>query len=120
MQEINQKSKGGKRPGAGRKPSTLKGVLRKLPTATAELILAEINAHQRLVDLANSKDEQVALKTIIFLWEQARGKAKQVIGGDPNNPLTIKHEFDASRLTDEQLAELERLVESAHLGSHQG
>jgi hypothetical protein len=39
--------KGGKRPGAGRKPSTVKGIARKMPRESAEILLAEINAQSK-------------------------------------------------------------------------
>lgn len=43
--------KGGKRPGAGRKPSTLKGIAKKLPRESAELLLSEINANTALDEI---------------------------------------------------------------------
>jgi hypothetical protein len=50
------KSKGGKRLGAWRKPSTINGVVAKLPKETAGLILGEINANSKWKKLAESKD----------------------------------------------------------------
>jgi len=77
--EESKSKRGGKRPGAGRKPSTLKGVLKRLPSVTAEVLLQEINAHQKFIELASSTNEFVALRTLCFLWEQAFGKAKQSV-----------------------------------------
>lgn len=80
--------KGGKRPGAGRKPSTIKGIAKKLPKESAELLLAEINARSKWLSLANSKDERIVLETLKYLSDRAYGKARQTIdasveGGTP-------------------------------------
>lgn len=82
MDAIKEESKvgrGGKRYGAGRKPSTIKGIVKQLPDGSAKLILAEIKANERLVQLAKSEDENVSLQTIKFLWEHAYGKAPQTL-----------------------------------------
>ncbi len=70
-------SKGGKRPGAGRKPSTLKGIAKRLPRETAELLLAEINANAKWAALANSDDERIVLETLKYLSDRAYGKPRQ-------------------------------------------
>jgi hypothetical protein len=86
--------KGGRRPGAGRKPSTIKGIAKKLPKESAELLLTEINANSKWVTLANSGDERIQLETLKYLTDRAYGKARQAIqatvNGDPDNPLVIK------------------------------
>lgn len=92
------KPKGGRRPGAGRKPSTVKGVLKKLPCQSAALILAEINAHDKWLKLLESKDEKIVLETLKYLNDQAYGKAKQAI--QHTGGITLEH---FSALTDEQL-----------------
>jgi hypothetical protein len=71
--------KGGKRPGAGRKPSTIKGIAKKLPRESAEVLLAEINANSKWVSLANSADERIVLDTLKYLSDRAYGKARQSI-----------------------------------------
>jgi hypothetical protein len=71
--------KGGKRPGAGRKPSTIKGIAKKLPRESAELLLAEINAHSKWMSLADSADERIVLETLKYLTDRAYGKARQAI-----------------------------------------
>ena len=89
MAEESSKSKGGKRPGAGRKPSTLKGIARKLPKEIAEILLAEINAHQKWLDLADSKDERIVLDTLKYLSDRAYGKAPQAmeVTGPQGGPI---------------------------------
>lgn len=78
-QFFSMKSKGGKRAGAGRKPSTIKGITRKLPKETAGLILAEINANSKWISLAQSKDERIQLDTLKYLTDRAHGKAAQTV-----------------------------------------
>lgn len=76
-EETPNKSRGGKRPGAGRKPSTLKGIAKRLPKETAEILLAEINASAKWRKLANSEDERIVLDTLKYLSDRAYGKAPQ-------------------------------------------
>jgi hypothetical protein len=40
---------GGRRPGAGRKPSTIQGILKRLPKEAAELLTREIKAKAELI-----------------------------------------------------------------------
>lgn len=75
--EQSKGSRGGRRTGAGRKPSTLKGIVRMLPKVSAELILAEINANQKWKELCNSKKESIALEALKYLTDRAYGKPKQ-------------------------------------------
>lgn len=70
---------GGKRKGAGRKPFTIKGIVKKLSKFSAELILHEIKANEKLVELAHCGEPSVELQTIKFLWQQAYGLPKQPI-----------------------------------------
>jgi len=42
---------GGRRPGAGRKPSTLSGILKRLPAEVAELLTKEFKAKAELFQL---------------------------------------------------------------------
>jgi len=42
---------GGRRPGAGRKPSTIKGILKRLPPEAAELLTREIKAKAELIQV---------------------------------------------------------------------
>lgn len=83
--------KGGARPGAGRKPSTIKGVTNRLPKYTAEMILHEIKAHEKLIQLANSEDESIVLATIKFVWEHANGKPKQAVDMEHSGSILMQH-----------------------------
>lgn len=88
-------TKGGKRAGAGRKPSTLSGIAKKLPRESAELILSEIKAQSKWVKLAGSEDERIVLDTLKYLTDRAYGKAPQAMehtGKDGEKlELVIRH-----------------------------
>ncbi len=71
--------RGGKRLGAGRKPSTIKGIARRLPKESAELLLVEINAQSKWISLADSTDERIVLETLKYLTDRAYGKTRQAI-----------------------------------------
>jgi transposase-like protein len=74
----NQKeSRGGKRSGAGRKPSTIKGVLKHCAKDTSDLILDKIKANQKWIELCNSEDENIRYKALAYLTDRAFGKPKQ-------------------------------------------
>jgi hypothetical protein len=83
--------KGGKRAGAGRKPSTIKGIAKKLPRESAELLLAEIKAQSKWRALAASKDERIVLDTLKYLTDRAYGKAPQAleVGGKDGGPIEM-------------------------------
>jgi hypothetical protein len=71
--------RGGNRPGAGRKPRTINAIAKKLPKDTAALILAEIKANQKWVELANDKDKRIQLDVLKYLTDRAFGKAPQEV-----------------------------------------
>lgn len=70
---------GGKREGAGRKAHGIKGLAKHLPQDIAGLVLVEIQAHKKWLQLANSTDEKIQLDTMKYLTDRAYGKAKQAI-----------------------------------------
>jgi hypothetical protein len=76
-EQQSKGSRGGRRPGAGRKPSTLKGIAKMLPRESAELILTEIDANQKWVKLCNCEKESIVLEALKYLTDRAYGKAKQ-------------------------------------------
>jgi hypothetical protein len=75
-QQESKTVKGGKRAGAGRKPSTLKGIARKLPKETAEILLAEIKAESKWKQLASSDDERIVLDTLKYLTDRAQNSPR--------------------------------------------
>jgi hypothetical protein len=114
LRSLMMGKRGGARPGAGRKPSTLKGVLKQLPKDQAAGILAEVDADGKWKKLLNSRDERVRLETLKYLTDRAHGKARQdgrvavgtvdftaeYIGGDTGQKSTAE--------IDEQIRQLER------------
>jgi hypothetical protein len=84
--------RGGKRPGAGRKPSTVKGIAKRLPKLSAELLLVEIDANSKWVTLANSPDPRIVLETLKYLTDRAYGKARQTVetSGDGGGPIAFQ------------------------------
>ena len=50
---------GGRRRGAGRKPSTIKGILKRLPPEAAELLIREIKAKAELIELEIKLDKLI-------------------------------------------------------------
>jgi hypothetical protein len=95
---------GGKRAGAGRK--------RKRRRYTAEDILSAINEIAEWKPLLQSDNEKIKLTALIYLTDRRDGKARQPITGSDGG--AIQHEqFDLSKLSAEQLDQLEGLIESA-------
>jgi hypothetical protein len=94
IKENSKPSRGGHRPGAGRKPSTISGIVKKLPKDSAELILSEIKANKKWIELANSEDEYVVLGVLKYLTDRAYGKAKQSIeaSGKDGGPIIFRLE----------------------------
>jgi hypothetical protein len=90
MRDESMSSRGGKRPGAGRKPSTIRGIAKKLPRESAELVLAEINANSKWVALANSSDERIVLETLKYLTDRAYGRARQSLQlAEEDGPMVL-------------------------------
>src|ERR1700693_1547797 len=50
-QLMSKSGVGGRRRGAGRKPSTIRGILKRLPPEAAELLIREIKAKAELIEL---------------------------------------------------------------------
>lgn len=104
---------GGKRVGAGRKPGSPKKQVRGY---TAADILAAIDEINEWKPLLQSENEKIKLTALIYLTDRRDGKARQPAierdGGEPQH-----EQFDLSKLSTEQLTELEQLVESALINS---
>src|SRR5713226_5559061 len=100
---------GGKRTGAGRKPGKVQKVVRRY---TAEDILDAIDEIVEWKPLLQSENEKIKLTALIYLTDRRDGKARQPITGSDGG--AIQHEqFDLSKLSAEQIDQLEGLIESA-------
>jgi hypothetical protein len=81
---------GGKRQGAGRKPSTIKGLVKHLGKFDAEALFVKIKGREKWEELAESDDENVRLKTLIYLTDRAYGKVSQPISGPNDGPIVVR------------------------------
>ena len=104
-QQSVPKKNGGRREGAGRKPSTLKGVLTRFGRQSrdvAKSVLAEIDAFAKWKLLSESPDERIRLDTLKYLTDRAFGKPKQGVelSGVAGAPIQTD---DVSGLTPEAI-----------------
>jgi hypothetical protein len=105
MTEAKIEKRGGPRPNSGRKPTTVKGVLKKLGKErkdVAALVLIEIDAVRKWKNLIESEDERIQLDTLKYLTDRAYGKPKQSM--EVSTPDGSDGEI-YSNLTDAQLIE---------------
>jgi hypothetical protein len=111
----SKRSRGGRRPGAGRKPNIAKRSLSGVKPLTAAEALAGIDVQEIVHDLLKHGSRPVKLQTLTVLWNRIFGKPKQdvsVSGGlvhahtrDPLLASLPKEALEAlSRSYDEVLA----------------
>ncbi len=80
--------------------------------ANRQDILGAINEIEEWKPLLQSENEKIKLTALIYLTDRRDGKARQPTTGPDGG--AIQHEqFDLSRLSAEQLDQLEGLIESA-------
>jgi hypothetical protein len=83
--------KGGKRPGAGRKPGSKQLALKDLSVE----ILSSVDQQKLWLGFLRSKDQRIALEASKYLTDRSHGKAHESvkISGDADNPLaiTVRH-----------------------------
>jgi hypothetical protein len=75
--EESKKSRGGKRPGAGRKPNIAKRLLSGVKPITAAEALAGVDVQEIVHDLLKNGSRPVKLQTLTVLWDRIFGKPKQ-------------------------------------------
>jgi hypothetical protein len=73
----SKRSRGGKRPGAGRKPNIAKRLLSGVKARTAGDILATIDTQAIVDDLLKNGSRQLKWQVLTALWERVYGKPKQ-------------------------------------------
>jgi len=80
--------KGGKRPGAGRKPGD---PIVKAKRSIAESVLNGIDVIKEWRALLTDKSPKIRLGALTFLTEHKDGKARQSVqlSGDENKPLSV-------------------------------
>jgi hypothetical protein len=107
--ESKANKRGGKRPGAGRKPNLAKRLLRGCsPEAIAEAI-ATVDVGEIIIGLLRSKREKTRIETLVFVWDRLYGRPAQnvqVSGG-----VLHAHTWrPLASLSDEEVALLDKLT----------
>lgn len=109
-ESVESKSKrGGKRPGAGRKPNLAKRLLKGCsPEAIAEAV-ATVDVGEIIISLLRSKREKTRIETLVFVWDRLYGRPAQnvqVSGG-----VLHAHAWrPLASLSDEEVAMLDKLT----------
>ena len=75
--EKPKDKRGGKRPGAGRKPNYAKRLLSGVKPITAAEAIEGVNIKALVHDLLQNGSRQVKLQTLTVLWDRIYGKPKQ-------------------------------------------
>ena len=73
----SKRARGGKRPGAGRKPNIAKRLLSGVKPITAAEALDGIDVREIVHDLLKNGNRNVKLQTLTVLWDRIFGKPKQ-------------------------------------------
>jgi hypothetical protein len=105
-----RKGRGGRRPGAGRKPDYLKR-LGITPMKAAE-ILAHHDEPKLWTGLLNSKSEEVRFRALSYLTDRRDGKPKQQVdvSGGLMHAHTVYRDPRLANLSAEELANLDTLT----------
>ena len=82
----------------------MKGLVKKLGKFDAEALFCQIKGREKWQELANSEDENVRLKALIYLTDRAYGKVTQPISGPEGGPIraSIEVAFVSSDATSPQ------------------
>jgi hypothetical protein len=75
--EPTKSKRGGKRPGAGRKPNLAKRLLKGVTRDTIIAAVQDIDVGNVIIGLLKSKRELVRLQTLNFIFDRVQGKPKQ-------------------------------------------
>ena len=107
--ESKASKRGGKRPGAGRKPNLAKRLLKGCsPEAIAEAI-ATVDVGEIIIGLLRSKREKTRIEALTFVWDRLYGRPAQnvqVSGG-----VLHAHAWrPLASLSDEEVALLDKLT----------
>jgi hypothetical protein len=78
--EQSKSRRGGKRPGAGRKPNLVKRLLKGVHQDTVAVAVRDIDVAGVISQLLKSRREVVRLQTLNFVFDRLLGKPKQELG----------------------------------------
>lgn len=73
----SKSKRGGKRPGAGRKPNLAKRLLKGLSPEALREAMSTIDVGAVVQSLLRSKRERTKLETLIFVWDRLYGRTAQ-------------------------------------------
>lgn len=103
MFEIkSKKTKGGTRPGAGRKKGSPNKKTAELQEAVAKSGITPLEYMLLVLRTSEDPKERMVAATAAAPYVHAKLSAVEV-SGDPLNPLQVISKFDTSNLTDDQL-----------------
>lgn len=107
--ESKQSKRGGKRPGAGRKPNLAKHLLKGVSPEALREAMSTIDVGAVVLSLLRSRREKTKLETLIFVWDRLYGRPAQnvnvagaMIHGHAWRPL--------ASLTDAEVAQLDMIT----------
>ena len=114
---ANKAGRGGKRPGAGRKPNYLKRL--GIKAITAAEILAHHNEPELWAGLLRHKSPDIRLRTIQYLTDRRDGKPKQAVSvsGGILHAHTVYRDPLLAGLSDEELQALNAISQKLALPS---
>jgi hypothetical protein len=102
--------RGGKRPGAGRKPNYLKRL--GIKAITAAEILAHVNELEMWQGLLHHSKPQIRLQTLQYLTDRRDGKPKQAVevAGGIVHAHTVYRNPALAQLSQEEIQQLDALT----------
>ena len=108
-----KKQRGGKRPGAGRKPDLVKRMISRLSPATAQEVLSTVDVEKVIKEIFQKGSLTLKQRTLADLWDRAWGRPTQAVSVSG----TVLHAHwtpgKYSHLTDEEFATLAALSAKA-------
>lgn len=108
----SKSKRGGKRPGAGRKPNLAKRYLKGLSREAIHEAVATMDVGGVILSLLKSKRERTRLETLVFVWDRLYGRPAQNmnVSGSMLHAHTIWRPLANLNLTEEEL----RVMKAVH------
>ena len=101
--------RGGKRPGAGRKPDLVKRMIKGLKAATAMEVLGTVDVEKVIGEIFKKGSLTLKQRTIADLWDRAYGKPAQSVALSGGLVHAHANWRPLSSLTDEEVALLDSI-----------
>ena len=116
------KPRGGSRPGAGRKRDPFVQLRNRPSVEIARVIYEENNLREVFARLLRSRSDDVRLRAICFLHEQAFGKAKQAVdvSGSITHAHTVYRNPQLAALSLDELQALDNITKKLALPAPDG